>query len=148
MMMLDWTNRTYKIGENKEVQITQQEVRAALRTDQLEFSEKETYIRDCFDALLDGMQKLEHLISIKLIEENDVEFPMRYSIEELTGLRTEIERYVAEYHFDKAKHFLNRFVIWRDGADHSRPACVQKPPETGAREDLKRGSDSDRTPQL
>ncbi len=127
MMMLDWTNRTYKISEDEEVRITTSDVTEALTTENLAFSEKQAYIRDCFDALLDAMQYLEHLIQIGLVDFSDVGFPMRYSIEELSGKRPEIERYIDAYHFDEAKQFLDRFDFWNRNENRSRKSCVLQP---------------------
>jgi hypothetical protein len=127
MMMLDWTNRTYKISKDEEVRITTSDVTEALTTENLVFSEKQAYIRDCFDALLDAMQYLEHLIQIDLVDFFDVGFPMRYSIEELSGKRPEIDRYMDAYHFDEAEQFLNRFDFWKQKVNRSRKSCVLQP---------------------
>jgi hypothetical protein len=129
MVLLDWSNREFAIDSDDRVRISRTEVQTALsRTEpnELKFSKKAVFIRDCFDSMLDALQRIEHYIEIDLIDFNDVKYPLEYTVDELTGLRREIEKYIDAYEFHFAKRFLDRYPQWRNHEDKGRPPCVQE----------------------
>jgi hypothetical protein len=127
MMQVDWSNREFDIGSNELARISRDDLLVALRTDPAnsKFSKKEVFVRDCFDSLLDALQRLEHYIDIKLIDFDDVKDSLEYTVDELTGIRREIERYITAYNFHSAASFLDRYEQWRNHQNKGRPPCVQ-----------------------
>lgn len=128
MALVDWTNRPFVLpSDDRRVRIKREEVLRALRTDEkdLAFTAKEVFIRDCFDSLLDALQRLEHYIEIGLIEFEDVQFPLEYTVAELSGMRSVIDRYIKDYGFRYADRFLNRYDFWVQRENHGRSPCEQ-----------------------
>ena len=128
MQMLDWNNRVYEIAPGKFEFVTREEILHALRVDNIEFTTKEAFVRDCFDQYLDGFQMLEHYIRINLIHFEDIKYPIEYWVEEMSNrhLRDVVERYMYEYRFFNAINFLNRFNFWQSKEDCSRNPCILK----------------------
>jgi hypothetical protein len=127
MVLVDYTNREFMISPNTKVlRITRDEVLNALRTDSahLSFSRKEIFIRDCFDNILDALQRLEHYIETKLIAFGDVEYPLEYTVAELSGIRPAIDTYIEAYDFKHAKAFLKRYDFWKRRENRGRQPCV------------------------
>jgi hypothetical protein len=130
MVLVDWSNREFEVSPGERDRITREELLTALRTDDLHFTPKEVYIRDCFDALLDVFQSLEHYINRKLITYEDVKYPLEYVIEELSGcnkqlgIRPRISKYITDYNFVYAATFINRYDFWSLKQDRSRQPCI------------------------
>jgi len=117
MSMLDWGERDYDVkttpGAPAMVElITERDMWAALRINELHFIPKERYIRDCFDHFLQVMEVLEHYIQIDLVDAADVGDPFAY----FAKLMKEDGRWLYEYFIDeyheKAGSFLKRFPEW------------------------------------
>lgn len=131
MVLVDWTNRPFILGhedEKQTVRITRKEVCRALRTNEkdLIFTRKEVFIRDCFDSLLDALQSLEHYLQTRLIDFKHVNYPLEYTVTELSGIREVLEPYMHAYHFGHAEDFLKRYEFWRLGESRGRPPCEQQ----------------------
>jgi hypothetical protein len=96
MAMVDWSNQVLQVESGERVRITRDEVFTALRSSEqdLSFSSKEVFVRDCFDSLLDALQRLEHYISTRLIDYKDVEYPLAYIVEELSGICSQVDSYI------------------------------------------------------
>jgi hypothetical protein len=81
LKMLDWSGLSYeRPGGTKTGPIDRDTRRAALRTTNTIFSQDDDspFIRDAYDALFDGFERLEHFIRMKLIVFDDVEPVFRY----------------------------------------------------------------------
>ena len=112
MLMLDWSNREYNIGQDVTQRITHDDVWTALRIAPTNFTPKEKYIRDCFDHFFGAMQIIEHYISIKLIEFEDVKYPFNYFAGKLNKKREVVVPFLKKYEYDKAIDFLRRLDNW------------------------------------
>lgn len=110
-IMLDWSGRTFNITPDQKTTITFQDVQVGLRTDNLVFSEKEVYIRDCADAFLFHVELIEQAIRNDLIEFRDIKFPMTYYVNALrkNNLYNAYLAFIKEYEYKNAEKFLNRF---------------------------------------
>lgn len=110
-IMLDWSGREFTIAPNQKATITFEEVQNGLRTDNLIFSAKEVYIRDCADAFLFHVELIEQAIRNELIEFKDVKFPMEYYIATLrkNDLYNAYTQFIKEYDYKNAERFLSRF---------------------------------------
>jgi len=128
MVMVDWDNREFTLDSEEKVRINRIEVGPALRTDvqKLTFSKKEVFIRDCFDSLLDALQRLEHYIGTGLISFEDVEYPLDYTVVELCFIRAEINGYVVAYDFHNAARFLGRYDVWKRLDRVGRKPCIEQ----------------------
>jgi hypothetical protein len=134
MVMIDWSNRQFTLHTGDKARITRHELVTALRTDhvagknreELRFKAKEVFIRDCFDSLLDGFQRLQHYIDIKLIRFDDVEQQLDYAVAELSGLRPHIDGYMQAYEFVAARKFLRNYEYWKEGRSHARAPCFEE----------------------
>ena len=80
LTMIDWSNKEYTLATGKIVLVTWEDVAKALRThtSATEFSDTEYFIRDSFDSLFDHLQRIAHLIEIKLITIDDVSHRLKY----------------------------------------------------------------------
>lgn len=113
MLMLDWSNREYTISKDHVENILRQEVWEALRISPTNFNTKEKYIRDCFDHFFGIMQRIEHFISINLVEFEDVEYPFNYFAGKLKVSHDVVEAFLKKYEYQKALAFLNRLDNWK-----------------------------------
>jgi len=80
----------------------------------LSFDGKEAFIRDCFDHCFDGLERINHFITIDLINFSDVEAPMRYYVNLLAEHKSAYQGFMTEYGFDGALQFCERYPEWRD----------------------------------
>jgi len=111
MKMLDWSGLTYlREGDVRTKPITNEFVTTSLRTSNLEFRDPdEPFVRDAFDGLLDGFERLEHFVRIGLVLWEDVQPPLVYYAERLRGIKPVIDPYLATFRFPLAAAFLARF---------------------------------------
>lgn len=113
-LMLDWTGREFEILPGIRASITWPEMDHALRTrSNGGFSDKEAFVRDCFDSLFDALEQVEHYLRTGLIEFEDVGFPLEYYVAQLRERGDVIYPFLTEYGYDLGKPFLERFVIKR-----------------------------------
>lgn len=56
-----------------------------------------------------ALEKLEHYISINLIEFDDISYPIYWWIKQLDQRRNKYEVFLNKYDFGMAINFLNRF---------------------------------------
>lgn len=117
MTMLDWSGRKFTIDKDTEANITREEMLVALRVShrppQNGFSVIEGFIRDAFDSLFYRVGRFEHSITSKLVEFEDIEYPMAYYVKKLSENRPVFETYLKTYEFIHALAFLERFEAWR-----------------------------------
>ena len=67
----------------KQEMITVDDMLVGLRTKDLTFNDKETFVRTSFDELFDGFQLIEHYLGIQLISFDDVKEPLGYYVQRL-----------------------------------------------------------------
>ena len=110
-IMLDWTGREFAITPNQKTTISFEEIQNGLRTDNLQFTSKEVYIRDCADAFLFHVELIEQAIRNELIEFKDIKFPMEYYIAAMrkNDLYNAYTQFIKEYNYKNADRFLSRF---------------------------------------
>ena len=121
LKMLDWDGRSFEESPNKSTSpIYHEDRRSALRVVNPVFppGDPGPFIRDAFDTLFDGFERLEHFIRIDLIRFEDVEQPFRYYVSKLAAPEEYpvIQAFLKEYSFVLAFRFLDRFAEWRAAA--------------------------------
>ncbi len=110
-IMMDWSGRSFEIAPNTFTAITFEDVQDALRIDNLTFTPKEVYIRDCADAFLFHVELIEQAIRNDLIEFRDIKFPLTYYVNALrkNNLYNAYAAFIKEYEYKNAEKFLTRF---------------------------------------
>jgi hypothetical protein len=122
LKMLDWTGLSFPLPDNggHTPPISHEQRRASLRVVHTQFppGDPGPFIRDAYDRLFDGFERLEHFIRIKLIRFEDVEPRLRYYVGKLgTGdERPTAELFLTAYDFKLALRFLERFASWKSNA--------------------------------
>ncbi len=114
MRMLDWSGRSYPISESERVAIKQEDVHEALQNDDLRFTKKQVFIRDCFDSFLDYLEELEYDIGTRLIMFPDVEAQLEYYVRIMARHKTVYAAHMAQWDFTHALAFCERFAVWRE----------------------------------
>jgi hypothetical protein len=111
LIMLDYSGREFTISEGCREQVEWHELPNALQPwhEPITFTDKEIYIRDCFDQLFDAFNLLEHYLRTDLLEFSDIEFPMAYYVQKLRERRDAVTPFIHHYHFTLAIDFINRF---------------------------------------
>jgi hypothetical protein len=138
MLMLDWSGRQFRVKANRNqpdgemMPISWPDVWAALRITELNFSDKEKFIRDCFDAFFGYMQSIAHYIAIDLIDPADVRHPFDYYISSLDRNAFVFDNFIDVYH-PRASDFRKRLRAMGRGEGDAPPeqeAEAAPPPET------------------
>jgi hypothetical protein len=111
LVMLDWSGREYEISSGIKEEVSWEELPGALRawSEEIEFSDKEVYIRDCFDELFDGLNILEHYLRTDFLEFEDVNFPLAYYMGKLHERIAALDVYLTHYDFQLAAAFIQRY---------------------------------------
>jgi hypothetical protein len=113
LYMLDW-EREYELPTGNRVFISRNDLLVALRTDfTIDFSEMEAHVRDCFDALFDHLERMEHALRIALVEQSALEHPVSYYADNMAADLAVFENFLRHYKYDRALSFLLRFESWR-----------------------------------
>jgi hypothetical protein len=112
-IMMDWTGREFQIKDERITTITFEDVQNGLRTDNLNFTSKEVYIRDCTDAFLFHVELIEQAIKNELIEFKDIKFPMEYYISAMkkNDLYNVYINFIKEYNYKNSERFFSRFNV-------------------------------------
>lgn len=112
-IMFDWSGREFKISPKEVVTIEFQDVINALRTTDLQFTEKEVFIRDCVDAFLFQVEFIEQAISNGLIEFRDIRFPMEYFIKTINDhkILLPLKEFIQHYKYKNSNIFIGRFGL-------------------------------------
>lgn len=110
-IMFDWSNREFKISPTVTATIDFHEVVNALRTTNLDFTDKEVFIRDCVDAFLFQVEFIEQSINNGLIEFKDIKFPMEYFIKTIKehNILSSLKEFIRQYNYKNSGHFIQRF---------------------------------------
>jgi len=110
MRILDWADgREFEVKPGKLELINADDMVAGLRTVNLRFDDKETFVRDSFDELFDGFQLVEHYLRIQLIQFEDVREPLGYYVHRLDEHRDAVSRYLRAYDYGLVQAFIERF---------------------------------------
>ena len=108
LSMLDWSGRTFDISKDERASVTFEEVDHGMRVENLQFSKKEGFIRDCFDDLYEKFELIEHFIRHDFIEFTDVEGPLDYYVKKIAK-NENLMRFMEKYDYDLALGFVGRF---------------------------------------
>lgn len=107
LRMLDWNDDEYEVQPGRKERIAEAEYLRALRVVELTFDAKETYIRNCFDALFYYLALMAHYIRADLVRLEDVSFPMDYYIAAMDRNREVFDRFLAYYGLARSAAFLD-----------------------------------------
>jgi len=130
MLMLDWSGRKFCVKANRNqtdgvmMSVSWEEMWAALRITELNFNDKEKYIRDCFDDFFGYMQIIEHYLSIDLTDPAHVRYPFNYYIEELDRNRFMFGNFIRRYH-PRAADFIERIRAMEAAAAKTEQAAAK-----------------------
>jgi hypothetical protein len=105
LQMVDWSGRVYSDGKQEFV-ISFDELKPALRIENLYFDAKEQFIRECFDDLFSNLEFLQHYIDIDLVHSDDVMVPLSYYSRRIIGNASVFDGFLHEYGYTRAKRLL------------------------------------------
>lgn len=108
LQMLDWSGRSYDISDDEKASIKFEDVEYGMRIKDLQFSKKESFIRDCFDDLYDKFELIEHFILHGFIEFTDIEKPLQYYAKKIAANENHVG-FMKKYNYDLALSFVKRF---------------------------------------
>lgn len=108
MQMLDWNDVEFEIASGKREVIWEKDYIKALRTNDLQFSDKEVFIRNSFDSLFYYMAMMEHYIKSDLVLLEDVSFPLDYYLKIMNSNKVVFENFLMHYEQDKTVSFIER----------------------------------------
>ncbi|MCW8133275.1 MAG: hypothetical protein KIS92_23215 [Planctomycetota bacterium] len=115
LLMIDWNERKIFFDDPllKSIDAKDDLICNALRThsDQPYFSDEESRIRDCFDRLLDGIERFSANIEVGLFEPSDVAPYLRYwatRLDNCGAKKKAIEGYMIYYNFNGAERLLEK----------------------------------------
>lgn len=113
MKMLDWTGLTYTHEGQKTGPITHEAMTKSLRTTNTQFTFDEQFVRDAFDQLFDGFERIEHYLAIKLVIWDDVSGRLEYYVSLLARRKPTFDAFLKTYGFTLAGRLLIRFSAWQ-----------------------------------
>jgi len=110
--MLDWKRDSYP-GDNGEMhEIHFDEVKHAMRGYDMNFSEKEKFMRKRFEALYDHLEEIEQLISVRVVNFEDVKTAFGFYAQLILQdeeLRAAHLQFLDDFDYPRARAFLLRF---------------------------------------
>jgi hypothetical protein len=106
MTMLDWDDLEFEIKPGVKANIWEKDYVSALRTKDLDFSDKEAYIRSCFDNLFYYMAMMDHYINSGLVLLEDVVFPLDYYLAIMNRNRNAFHAFLEHYGQTRTLNFL------------------------------------------
>jgi hypothetical protein len=112
LQMLDSERRDYLIADGHTTSVSREDVRRALDPTRYVQSEKDDFIRDCFDTLFYFMALMHHYIDTSLISEEDVAYPLEYYVPLLAKMHREVSAYLSEYNLWRTHAYLQRYDAW------------------------------------
>jgi len=114
LQMLDWGDQghEYEIKKGQKVKIDIGDVPHALRLDESHKSDKDVYIRECFDALFFHVNQLERSLRTNVLRFEDVQFPLNYYAEKMLGRKEVFEEYMKKFGDKEALAFFQRYEKW------------------------------------
>jgi len=127
LRMLDWTGLTYPRDNQQTGPIKHEMMWDSLRTSGNPFSPDEQFVRDCFDELFDGFERLEHFLRIHLILFEDIESGLQYYVSLLSKKKQVYQRFLEKYEFRLACALLNRFKVWNAAPSRGSTGVAEDP---------------------
>lgn len=118
-LMLDWSEREFALPSGKRAKITKQAMLRALRTENLDFTEEEVFIRDVFDSFFAFLERVELATKISLVEFDDIKGSIGYLAEKMSKNRGVFSKFISSYGYNRAEELLALYPEWR-GADRSQ----------------------------
>jgi len=112
--MLDWCegHADYEIAPGSREDISYDDVLLALRKNHAPpGSDKDVFIRDCFDWLFYRVDRIEHYIRRQLIDFADVESVFRPYAKQIAKDRQTYEDFWSFHDYDLARQFFDRYDI-------------------------------------
>lgn len=109
LKMLDSISFEYADENGAKHRIRIEELQPALRTSDFTFTDEQKYVRASFEALYDYLEQIEQLISLEVINFEDIETVFRYYM--VRTLRPDVRHldFLDHYDYPRAKQFLQRF---------------------------------------
>jgi hypothetical protein len=108
LTMLDWDNFDYTDEAGTKYTVNECEIKKALNPD-LEADDKEVFIRTRFEALYDHLEQIQHLISLKIVNFDDVKIAFRYYMQNALDPVIEHIDFLEKFDYPGAKTFVLRF---------------------------------------
>lgn len=133
MTMLDWDDRDFFVKSSRSQRGEFEKIRwndlwAALRITEVEFNDKEKFIRDCLDAFFGRMQTLQHYLAIGLIELEDVSHPYDYYLDTYPIRKNLMfDRFIGKYH-PRAANFISRVKDFKAKTEEAASSQAQEAP--------------------
>lgn len=111
LAMLEWAGSRFEVSPGNRPEIRLDDVAQALSVADRErpFTDKDLYIRECFGALGDALELVEHDLRTGLIEFRDVEFPMAHTVALLRKHWAAIFGFLERSGYDLALVLVERF---------------------------------------
>lgn len=115
LRMLDWEEQSheYEIEVGRKEEINVNDVYSALQVNDSQKSPKDVYIRECFDQLFFHINQVERSLRIKVLQFDDVKFPLDYYSKLMLQQKMVFETYMNEYGDKEALTFFQRFEGWK-----------------------------------
>jgi len=110
VLMLDWNKgkRGYAVGKES-ILISYNDVLAALGKEQSDsLSEKEMYIRECFDFFFYFIDRMKHYININLTNFDDVKGPLKPYAKKIKAHRDVYDNFMEAQEYEHAKELLRQ----------------------------------------
>ena len=110
-LILDWSERQreYEIKKGYNQAISYDEVVAAVgKMQEADLSDKEVFIRDCFDCFFYLIDRIEHSIQIKLISSEDVDAPLRRYAKKIGTQQETYDNFMKLHGYSLAIQFFKR----------------------------------------
>jgi hypothetical protein len=112
ILMLDWTIREYTLPSGRTAVISREEVADALRIEDLIFTHKEGYVRECFDALFNQIDRIENAIEVGLVRESDMLSFLEYYFEVMAKHHDIFSDFMNYYEYRGTINFALRVSTW------------------------------------
>jgi hypothetical protein len=110
LRMLDWEERIYDVpGVGRELIHRDLVARGLQVTGDLNFSETEQYVRDCFERLYDQTEIFEHFIRRKLLDFDDLKPPLASYIGIIRKEFPIHQPFLTAYDYQLTLAFIERF---------------------------------------
>jgi hypothetical protein len=116
MKMLDWNDLEFEVKPGLKLPVWEEDYVKALRVSNLDFDDKEAYIRDCFDSLFYFMAMIEHYIHSDLVRLEDVAFPLDYYMKIINKNREVLDKFLAHYQLNRTIRFMKRLDRYKEEA--------------------------------
>ena len=123
LKMIDWSGLDFEIDKDRVETVTGDDVATALRPDYGPFTNKERFIRDCFDALFERCERFEHFVRIGLTDFEDISRPIDYYVNRMSRVDRVYNAYFDEFGYSLMPEFLNRFNAWKERAKTPPPTA-------------------------